>query len=323
MTHDNSLADADACALARHAADGLARTPKQLSSSWLYDAEGSRLFQQIMDLPEYYLTRVEHSILRDQAQAISACIAPGVAAVDLIELGSGDGAKTLTLLQKLMQRSAPVVYHPFDISAHAIAELSQRFASELPQLQLTPTIGDYFTHWPTPSDVNRQVAMFLGSNLGNFRQLEAVSFLQRIRSFLRPHDGLLLGVDLQKDPSIILAAYDDSQHITAAFNVNLLRRLNREIGTDFVLDQFHHYACYSPLDGAARSFLVSRTAQTVRCAQLALSVEFAAGECIYVEQSQKYTVPMIDELAAAGGFQREQIFFDAERWYAVVYLAAC
>jgi L-histidine Nalpha-methyltransferase len=309
-------------AFARHVIAGLASTPKHLSSSWLYDDEGSRLFQRIMGLPEYYLTRVEHSILREQAQGLSSCIVGDNPAVDVIDLGSGDGAKTLTLIEHVIARCAATVYRPFDISAHAIDVLTKRFEQQLCHAQVIPTVGDYFTHWPTPRPQCRQVVLFLGSNLGNFSHSAATGFLQRIRSFLRPGDGLLLGLDMQKDPSTILAAYNDSQQVTAAFNMNLLRRINRELGADFDVDQFHHYALYSPLDGAARSFIVSRIDQRVTSSQIDLSAQFAAGECIYVEQSQKYTVPMIDELASTAGFVRQQQFADPNRWYSVAFLSA-
>lgn len=320
---------AKSSALAAHARKGLGSSPKRLDSSWFYDEEGSKLFQKIMALPEYYLTRVEESILREQATAIAASIVPNHSAhnpndvgVDVIELGSGDGAKTVALVEQIVQRQSKSVYHPMDISEHAIGALTQRFKLALPEAKIQPSVGDYFTHWPKPSLGHRQVVMFLGSNLGNFDRHESVQFLKRIRSFLRPGDGLLLGLDLQKDPRVILAAYDDSQGVTAEFNLNLLTRLNREVGTNFVLEQFHHYASYCPLDGAARSFIVSRQAQRVSSATHGIEVNFSAGESIYVEQSQKYSLPMIDGMATQAQFTRQQVFQDPKKWYAIVYLAA-
>lgn len=307
-------------ALARHAVSGLTGKPKQISSSWLYDAEGSRLFQQIMELPEYYLSRAEHRILREQGLQISQCIASNAQVVDVIELGSGDGSKTMTLLKQLVKLPVRLTYRPFDISTHAIEELTSRFAQALPKLRIAAVAGDYFNEWPISSAGDRRVVFFLGSNIGNFDFTDSQLFLKRIRLFLRPGDGLLLGLDLQKDPAKVLAAYNDSQQVTAAFNLNLLRRLNREIGTNFALNQFQHYATYSPLDGVARSFIVSRMAQSVIAAPLNIEFEFDAGECIYVEQSRKYTMPMIDTLSEVGGFKREETFLDSQDQYAVVYL---
>jgi dimethylhistidine N-methyltransferase len=303
--------------LSQHVLQGLSLPQKALSSAWFYDDEGSRLFQQIMALPAYYLTRVEHALLRDRSDELARWIDPDGRPLDLVELGSGDGEKTLSLCRVLHQRGIDCIYRPMDVSAHALADLGRRFSQQLPQLAVAPVLGNYFEHWPAVSPQRRQVAMLLGSNLGNFDEDGAVALLQRIHAMLRPGDALLLGLDLVKDPHVLRAAYDDPQGVTAAFNLNLLRRLNRELRMDFDLAQFGHFASYCPLQGTARSFLVSRTAQTVSSSALDRQFHFRAGETIYTEQSQKYTPASIEHLARRSGFINTQVLTDAQDWYAL------
>jgi L-histidine N-alpha-methyltransferase len=305
-------------ALARDVIQGLSAAQKTLSSAWFYDDMGSQLFQQIMDLPEYYLTRAEHDILRNCDKDIAHLIAPAQQAVDLIELGSGDGQKTMSLCRTLCQLHKDFRYFPVDFSQHALSSLQQRFAQELPQVPVHAQCGDYFEHWPTTSLQRRQLVMFLGSNLGNFQHDEALGLLRRIRSHLKPGDGLLLGLDLKKNPHTILAAYNDAQGVTARFNLNLLTRLNRELHMNFVPEQFSHYASYSPLDGIARSFLVSRRQQIVSSKTLAREFVFQAGETIYTEQSQKYDRALIQELASSSGYTVQTSFHDPDACYTLV-----
>ena len=288
--------------LTEHVLQGLTRPQKALSSAWFYDDEGSRLFQQIMALPEYYLTRLEHELLRSRADELSRWIDPRCSPIDLIELGSGDGAKTLSLCQALAQREVDCIYRPMDVSAHALADLSRRFDTFLPRMAIEPVLGDYFEHWPLVAEGRRQVAMLLGSNLGNLDEHGAVKLLQRVHSHLRPGDLVLLGLDLVKDPAVLRAAYDDSQGVTAAFNLNLLTRLNRELGMDFDLTKFRHYASYCPLEHVARSFLVSQVDQVVHSRTLDRGFVFHARETIYTEQSQKYSLASIEHLARRSGF---------------------
>ena len=306
--------------LAADVAAGLGASRKRLSSRYFYDDRGSMLFQQIMALPEYYLTRVEREILVRRGADIARRLVEGGKGVDVIELGSGDGAKTIELCRALIEIGADAAYHPIDTSAHALAELRARFESDLARMPVSALCGDYFQSWPATDAARRQVAMFLGSNIGNLSFEESVRLLSSIRSRLAPGDLLLLGVDLEKDPATILRAYDDAGGITAQFNLNLLARLNRELGMDFAIDRFGHYATYNPLDGAARSFLVSRAAQTVRSRILNLSFSFAEGEAIFVEQSQKYTRETIAGLARAAGFSIDRHFGDARGWYDICVL---
>jgi len=315
---EDDAADPFDQALAQSVVEGLSTPQKTLPSSWFYDDEGSRLFQEIMALDAYYLTRTEHGILRSRGDELARRIAPDARPVDLIELGSGDGEKTLSLCEAIVRRGAVCVFKPMDISSHALDQLSQRFAEHLPGFPVQPLCGDYFLNWPATDPGRRQVAMFLGSNLGNQTHEGAFALLRRMRAHLRPGDALVLGLDLKKDPHVILAAYDDPEGVTARFNLNLLTRLNRELGTDFDLDQFSHYATYSPLDGVARSFIVSRRRQIVHSRRLACDFAFQAGEAIYTEQSQKYSPGMIDAMARESGFDVQCHFTDAPGWYTVV-----
>ena len=307
----------DSQTLAEHVLQGLCAPQKALSSAWFYDDEGSRLFQRIMAMPEYYLTRLEHSLLRERAQELAQWISPSRTPLDLIELGSGDGEKTLSLCRTLADQNVDCVYRPMDVSAHALAELSRRFESDLPSMALEPMLGDYFEHWPQVPERRRSVAMLLGSNLGNFDDGNAVALLRRIHTQLRPDDILVLGLDLKKDPHVLQAAYDDAQGITAQFNINLLRRLNRELGMDFDLERFRHFASYCPLEGVARSFLVSQVEQVVSSSVLNQTFNFSAGESIFTEQSQKYTLQSIERLANNSGFRSIHVLTDPRQWYSV------
>ena len=296
---------------------GLSATPKYLSSKYFYDDEGSRLFQEIMKLPEYYLTRAETDIFRAQTREIFEAFAENSAAFDLIELGAGDGTKTFLLVDFFLRRNAAFKYVPIDISSEALNFLTEKFNAQFPNLTIQPEQGDYFRTLETfksKSD-KRKIILFLGSNIGNFAHEQAVEFFKSLRSVMNPNDLLFIGFDLQKDPQTIVAAYDDAQKITAAFNLNLLRRINRELGADFMLDNFSHYATYHPIDGAARSFLISRTAQTVFIEALNTSFEFAAWEPIFMEISQKYSLPMIENLAKKSGFEVARYFYDSRNYY--------
>lgn len=322
LAADAPPADAADGTLAGDVVHGLSATPKQLPSKYFYDARGSRLFERIMRLPAYYPTRVEARLLRRHARALLSALTPSGAPLELLELGSGDGRKTLALCRDWLKAGASLCYRPMDISAQALERLGQRAARQLPALAVHPLCGDYFRTWPLPQARRHQVALFLGSNLGNFTDAEAHRFLRRVRAHLRAGDSLLLGLDLRKDPHTVLAAYDDPEGVTAAFNLNLLRRLNRELGMDFDLAGFRHYASYCPLQGVARSFLVSQRAQTVHSRVLGESFGFERGEAIYTEQSQKYERAGVDGMASACGFALHAWFEDPELPYALVVCRA-
>jgi L-histidine N-alpha-methyltransferase len=296
---------------------GLSSTPKQLSSKYFYDGEGSRLFQEIMRLPEYYPTRAEYKIFSEQTLAICDTFTNGVNAIDLIELGAGDGTKTAVLIEHFLQQGVDFTYSPIDISQEANDALSVRFKRKFPDLRITPHTGDYFKVLGTlrNGSSRRKILLFLGSNIGNFQRDQAVDFFRQLRGVMNAGDRLFIGFDMQKDPRVIVNAYDDPAGITAAFNLNLLRRINRELGADFDLDKFSHYAQYRPVECAARSFLISREKQTVTVQALNRSFEFEQWEAIFMEISQKYTRAMIEELAAESGFEIETEFFDEENFY--------
>lgn len=309
--------------LGQHVAQGLRRTPKTLSSMYFYDDVGSRLFQQIMELPEYYPTRAEFAIFQEHGAAIAAALGPeNGGEFALVELGAGDGAKTKLLLRELLASGTPFTYAPVDISAGAMTGLVAALATELPALNVAPVVEDYATAltqlrtWP-----GSKAVLFLGSNIGNFGPAERLDFLRQLAEPLGVADRLLIGFDLQKDPRRIRAAYDDAQGVTAAFNLNLLTRLNRELGADFELAHWQHYTDYSPLNGAVRSFLVSTRAQQVRVASLDETFDFAAWEVIHTENSFKFTLPQIEGLAAEVGLRVVASFTDAAGDFADVVLA--
>lgn len=297
--------------------NGLSSTPKQLSSKYFYDDEGSRLFQEIMKLPEYYLTGCEHEIFSQQTDAIFHSFAGGDNAFDLIELGAGDGTKTAVLVGHLLKQNADITYAPIDISQEALDALSEKFAAEFPALKIETRTGDYFRILKSlkGDSGRRKILLFLGSNIGNFSPKLSLDFFRNLRSVMSSDDLLFIGFDLQKDPHVIVPAYDDAAGVTAAFNLNLLKRINRELGADFDVDKFTHYANYRPVEASARSFLISREKQTVHVAAIGKTFEFDQWEAVFMEISQKYSPKMIENLARESGFTIKQNFFDSRNYY--------
>lgn len=290
---------------------GLSGNPKTLSSKYFYDTKGDELFKQIMAMPEYYLTNSEQEIFDLSKSKIAEAL--GDRPLDIIELGAGDGTKTSTLLTELVGQNKDARYIPSDISPNILSELQQRLNTELPALQVFPLAGDYFhslANLPDRSD-RKRVFFYLGSNIGNLEKNGAVLFLKFLHQYLKTGDQILIGIDLKKDPSIILNAYDDPHGHTANFNLNLLARINRELGANFDLNHFRHWESYDPLTGSARSYLVSKREQQVTIESLQRSFHFDAWESIGVELSQKYNPLEIDELAKAAGYRREIHFFDS------------
>jgi dimethylhistidine N-methyltransferase len=297
---------------------GLSGSPKSLSSKYFYDDEGSRIFLEIMKLPEYYLTRCEFEIFREQAADIFETFKNENAEFDMVELGAGDGSKTAVLIQYFLDHNADFAYLPIDISAEAMRILGEDFRARFPGLIIKEKVGDYFRVLETlkESDNGRtKIVFFLGSNIGNFRKDESIEFFQRLSTSMSKDDLLFIGFDLQKDPRVILNAYDDAAGVTSAFNLNLLKRINNELDADFRIENFMHYASYHPTDGAARSYLISREDQTVNIGALNESFQFDAWEPIYMEISQKYTLAMIDEMAEKSGFRVVKNFFDSKKYY--------
>lgn len=296
---------------------GLSSTPKQLSSKYFYDDEGSRLFREIMKLPEYYLTGCELEIFEKQAADIYTAFANGENAFDLIELGAGDGTKTAVLIGHFLEQNADITYSPIDISQEALDALTEKFNREFPDLTMAAMNGDYVRILESLKNGSgrRKVLLFLGSNIGNFNREQSVDFFRSLKSVMNENDLLFVGFDLQKDPHVIANAYDDPAGVTAKFNLNLLARINRELGGNFDLDKFTHYANYRPIEGSARSFLVSREKQTVRIGALRRDFEFDQWEAVFMEISQKYSLPMIEALARESGFEIKQNFFDGRNYY--------
>jgi len=270
-----------------------------------------------MKLPEYYLTGCELEIFEDQANNIFKAFANGDNAFDLIELGAGDGTKTAVLVDHFLEQHSDIFYSPIDISQEALDALSSKFTTEFPSLKIATRRGDYFKILKSLKNGGgrRKVLLFLGSNIGNFSREQAVDFFRQLRGVMNDSDLLLVGFDLQKDPHVIVQAYDDKQGVTAAFNLNLLKRINRELNADFDLGKFSHYAIYRPVECAARSFLISRERQTVHIGALGRDFEFEQWEAIFMEISQKYSPAMIGELAADAGFEIKQNFCDSKNYY--------
>ncbi len=307
---------------AAHVAQGLCRAPKALSSMYFYDEAGSQLFQQIMGLPEYYPTRAEYGIFAAHGPAIAAALDPAEAPgpFALVELGAGDGLKTKLLLHELLATADDFTYVPVDISPSALEGLAASLAAELPALRTTPIATDYATALAQlAARPGRKAVLFLGSNIGNFAPTDRAAFLAQLAAPLGALDRLLIGFDLQKDPRRIRAAYDDAQGVTAAFNLNLLARIKRELGADFDLAHWQHYTDYDPLTGAVRSFLVSTRAQAVRVEALEQTFPFAAWEVIHTENSYKFTLPQVAGLAAAASLRVVDTFTDGD--FADVVLA--
>ncbi len=294
---------------------GLSMTPKRLSSRYFYDDQGSRLFQEIMTLPEYYLTGCETEIFTEQADAIVDGFLAAGTDIDVVELGAGDGSKTAILLKHLLERDASVKYSPIDISEEAIDELAENFRTKLPQLTIEPYVGDYFAILDSLQKAadRRKIILFLGSNIGNFSADATKEFLASLRAVMNEDDLLFIGFDLQKDPRVIHQAYDDAAGVTAKFNLNLLDRINRELGGNFVKENFLHYANYRPIEGSARSYLISRKKQTVEVA--GQRFEFDRWEPVFMEISQKYTLPVIENFARDAGFRIAKNFFDSREYY--------
>lgn len=295
---------------------GLRSSPKTLPPKLFYDAAGAELFERICALPEYYLTRSELEILRARAGEIADLAGADVA---LVEYGSGAGTKIRLLLDAL---DRPRAYVPIDISAEQLAAAAADLAADYPQVTVRPLVADYtrpLTLPSLPADA-RRVAFFPGSTIGNFHPAQAAAFLRRIRRTVGPAGALVLGVDRRKDPRVLHAAYDDAQGVTAAFNRNLLVRLNRELGARFEIDHFVHRAHFDAREGRVEMHLVSTIAQTVEVA--GESIHFATGESIWTESSYKYDDERLRQVVGAAGFRIQRLWTDSMERFWVVFLVA-
>lgn len=326
---------------------GLASTPKSLPPWLFYDEAGSRLFDQITELPEYYLTRTERAILNRHAGAMIARAAespgsnlesslesnldpsldtspgpgfgPDTPRLRIAELGAGSAEKTRTLLRAAVELQGEVLYEPVDVSATALLVAQSRIEREIPAVRVRPVAADYtngFAFEPTgPGE--RRLVLYIGSSIGNFEPDEAARVLAKVRAQLRPGDGMLLGVDLVKDEPLLLSAYDDAAGVTAAFNKNMLSRLNRDLCANFDPGAFAHRALWNPAHSRMEMHLESRFTQCVRFAALDFDAEFAAGETIHTECSYKYRPGEAEAMLARAGFAPAASWTDEKGWFMV------
>jgi L-histidine N-alpha-methyltransferase len=300
---------------------GLSAQQKRFLPKYFYDELGSQLFEAICLLPEYYLTRAENEILQRYSDEI-------VAAVDgqktLVEMGSGSASKTRLLIEALLRRQASLLFMPVDISASALESSSRILLQSYPRLSIEAYAADYFAGLAElgKKQRTRTLALFLGSNISNFDLDEALRFLRALRTVLHHGDALLLGADLKKDPAVLEAAYNDALGVTSAFNLNVLARINRELGGSFDLRAFRHRAFYNSEMGRIEIYIESLIDQRVRIAKLDMEVEFAAGELIHTENSYKYDMNGIRELAAQTGFALSRTWLDSQERFSSNLLLA-
>ena len=293
---------------------GLSRPRKQLAAKYFYDAEGSRLFEEICDLPEYYPTRTETALMRAKATEMAAVISEDAA---LVEFGSGASTKTRLLLDAAPQIGA---YVPIDISPDALAQAAEAIGRDYPGIEIAPLVDDFTTalNLPDAATGRPRTGYFPGSTIGNFRPEEAVAFLRSARNLLGRGAAFLIGIDIVKDPATLVAAYDDAQGVTAAFNLNLLARINRELDGDFDLTAFEHRAIWNAGESRMEMHLVSIKDQDVRAA--GHGFHFAAGETLHTENSYKFTVDGFGELAAQAGWRLDRRWMSDEPEFAIVRL---
>lgn len=296
---------------------GLTARPKSLPPKLFYDERGARLFEEITKLEEYYVTRVEREILEAHAKEMAERIGAGVV---LIEPGSGEALKVRLLLDHLKH---PAAYVPLDVSAEQLVRIAGELTEEYEELEVIPLEADFtrglsLPELPEGARTARRVAFFPGSTIGNLHPPQAVALLRDIARVIGPTGGLLLGVDLRKDPHVLHAAYNDAPGVTARFNKNALVRLNREFGATFDVDRFRHYAYYNPVTNRIEMHLVSMVEQQVTVD--GYTIEFEQGEPIWTESSYKYSAPELEECAREAGFSVARSWFDKRKWFLIAYL---
>ncbi len=309
---------------------GLTSSPKWLLPKYFYDELGSYLFEAICCLPEYYLTRSESEILRRHAGEIISTIEALVKGrIRLIELGNGSSIKTRYIIEALLKSYPEIHYLPIDISAASLERSSEELLQLYPRLRITAYAADYATALRAlaadatyDEERQRNVVLFLGSSIGNLDPTESRVLLRKIRAVLRRGDVLYLGADLKKPVDVLVQAYDDALGVTAAFNLNLLVRIDRELDGDFDVRKFKHRAIYNERPGRIEMHLISREAQKVRIRAIDTEISFAPGESIHTENSYKYDLPMLSELARDTGFSLEQSWLDSARQFSFNLFAA-
>lgn len=313
-------ANVDPSEFARAVRTGLTSRPKYLPCRFFYDEEGSQLFEEICELPEYYLTRAERAILREHAQEIAGRFA---GPVTLAELGSGSASKTRILIEALLARHGALRYVPVDISHSMLEESSRALLQEYGSLEILAIAAEYREGLRrlAGETTRPKLILWLGSNVGNLYRKEAGEFLESLQKLMAPHDRLLVGIDLRKERDMIERAYDDARGVTAKFNLNLLARINRELGGQFDLTAFGHRAIYNQEEGRVEIYLVSKKAQAVPIEGLDLVVPFKKGETIDTEYSFKYSPEEIESLAFGAGLRIERQWFDKRHRFSVNLLA--
>jgi L-histidine N-alpha-methyltransferase len=307
--------DAVLSTIADDVLSGLTSTPKTLPPRLFYDDAGSRLFEQITGLREYYLTRTERGILEVNASEI---MRETGTPLTLIELGAGTASKTEVLIDALLKRQLQAVFYPIDVSESALRVAEEALEARFPALSVRPLVGDYSAGLSSLSRIaGRKLVLYIGSSIGNYEPDEAAELLGTIRRSLSPGDALLLGTDMAKDEATLLAAYNDAQGITARFNLNILSRINRELGADFDLANFRHKAVWNAEASRMEMHLESLKPQMTRIADLDIAIRFAVGETIHTENSYKFTEEMLRSVVAEGGFLLERAWTDDRKWFGV------
>jgi dimethylhistidine N-methyltransferase len=296
--------------------DGLGKWQKELPCKYLYDERGSRLYEHICQLDEYYIPRTEASIMTAHIEEMAQLIGRQVR---LIEYGCGNCEKVRFLLDHL---DDPVAYLPIDISREQLRRVAGELSVDYPELEIMPVCADYASRFtlPTGSPCRRAVVYFPGSTISNFAPLAAKQFLEQVAQVCGPGGGMLIGVDLKKDPAVLHRAYNDSQEVTAAFNINLLERINRELGADFHPENFEHYAFYNYPRGRVEMHLISQRDQTVHLDNTAII--FAKGETIWTESSYKFSLDGFEKMAAEVGWRVARVWTDDKQWFSVQYLVS-
>ena len=304
--------------LIREVQNGLYARPRFLKPWMFYDESGSRLFEQITALPEYYPTRTERSLLETHADAIVASACADSQPLRLLELGAGTAAKTCLLLAAAARRQIDVLYMPLDVSADALEIARQGIEGEFPRVLIEPVVVNYVNSPPKLEEFEGPtLALYLGSSIGNFTPEESRTILRNVGSQLQCGDALVLGTDLLKDESMLVAAYDDQDGVTAAFNLNVLNRLNRELGADFDLAGFRHCVRWNRIESRIEMHVESLCDQRVQIPPAGLDLHFGEGETIHTENSYKFTDKTLGALLSDSGFEVECAWKDERHWYAL------
>jgi L-histidine N-alpha-methyltransferase len=301
-----------------HVKEGLGKTPKEISSRYFYDSRGDALYQDIMQLKEYYLPRCEMQIIENNSDQIAQDLSARHSCLQIVELGAGDGTKTKHMLKQFQPYFGAMEYVAMDISNHVLDINEKEIRSEIAQVDYKSIAGDYFeTYQSLPDTSYGRLVLFLGANIGNYSTTEIYGFFRFIQSRLREDDCFLVAFDLVKNPRKILAAYDDNKGITKEFNLNLLKRMNRELGANFNIQHFDHFPYYNPLTGVASSQIVSLKKQRVEFSD-GFSVGFDLFEAIHTEISKKFFWKDIEGIAQESQMHIEQTYFNSNKGYTFV-----